>query len=191
MFIENYIRDSINIKKKILENANIISAIQNAAQLIIETCRNNKKVLIAGNGGSAADAQHIAGELVSKFYIDRTPLQAMALTTDTSVLTAIGNDYGFEKVFERQIQANANQGDVFIAISTSGNSKNIILALREAKNKGVKTIGLTGEKPCEMDNLCDILIKIPSTDTPKIQEAHITVEHIICAIVEKEIFGKQ
>ncbi len=123
--------------------------------------------------------------------MNRNPLKAIALTTDTSVLTAIGNDYGFEKIFERQLQANADTGDIFIAISTSGNSNNIILALKEAKSRGIKTIGLTGENPCQMDNLCDVLIKIPSTDTPKIQEAHLMIEHIICALVEKEIFKNQ
>ncbi len=189
MFIEDYIQDSVNTKMKMLNNIQIINSIQEAANLIIEAYRHNKKVLTAGNGGSAADAQHIAGELVSKIYMNRLPLQALALTTDTSVLTAIGNDFGFEKVFERQIQANGNEGDVFIAISTSGNSKNIIQALRAAKNKGIKTIGLTGENPSQMEGLCDILIKVSSNDTPKIQEAHIMIEHIICAIVEKEIFN--
>ncbi len=191
MFIENYIQASINIKTKLLNNPEIINSIRKAVELIIEGYNNNKKVLIAGNGGSAADSQHIAGELVSKFYMNRNPLKAIALTTDTSVLTAIGNDYGFEKIFERQLQANADTGDIFIAISTSGNSNNIILALKEAKSRGIKTIGLTGENPCQMDNLCDVLIKIPSTDTPKIQEAHLMIEHIICALVEKEIFKNQ
>ena len=191
MFIENYIQASINIKTKLLNNPEIINSIRKAVELIIEGYNNNKKVLIAGNGGSAADSQHIAGELVSKFYMNRNPLKAIALTTDTSVLTAIGNDYGFEKIFERQLQANADKGDIFIAISTSGNSNNIILALKEAKSRGIKTIGLTGENPCQMDNLCDVLIKIPSTDTPKIQEAHLMIEHIICALVEKEIFKNQ
>ena len=191
MFIENYIQASINIKTKLLNNPEIINSIRKAVELIIEGYNNNKKVLIAGNGGSAADSQHIAGELVSKFYMNRNPLKAIALTTDTSVLTAIGNDYGFEKIFERQLQANADTGDIFIAISTSGNSNNIILALKEARSRGIKTIGLTGENPCQMDNLCDALIKIPSTDTPKIQEAHLMIEHIICALVEEEIFKNQ
>ena len=173
----------------LLNDNRTISAIQDAADMIISAYKNGKKVLIAGNGGSAADAQHIAGEFVSKFYFDRNPLQAVALSVDSSVLTAIANDYGFEKVFERQILANATSGDVFIAISTSGNSENIILALKQAKNIGVKTIGLTGKKTCKMDDFCDVLIKIPSDSTPKIQEAHIMVEHIICAIVEKEIFN--
>ena len=191
MFIKNYIQDSVNTKIKLLESPEIINSIQKAADLIVEAYKEGKKVITAGNGGSAADAQHIAGELVSKFHFDRKPLCAVALTTDTSVLTAISNDYGFEKVFERQIQAIATSGDIFIVISTSGNSKNIIRALNEAKNKEIKTIGLTGGNPCLMDNLCDVLIKVPSSDTPKIQESHLMIEHIICGLVEKEIFKNQ
>lgn len=190
MFIENYIKDSIDTKKKILEDKKIIEIIENAAEAIITSYKNGGKVLTAGNGGSAGDAQHIAGELVSKFYFDRPGLSAFALTTDTSIITAIGNDYGYEKLFERQIQANGNKGDVFIGISTSGNSKNIVLALEEARRKGLVTIGLAGEKECLMDKLCDFMIKVPSSETPKIQESHIMIGHIICAIVEKAIFGE-
>lgn len=190
MFIENYIQDSIDTKKKILEDKKIIDIIQRAAEAIIVSYKNGGKVLTAGNGGSAGDAQHIAGELVSKFYFDRPGLSAFALTTDTSIITAIGNDYGYEKLFERQIQANGNKGDVFIGISTSGNSKNIVLALEEARRKGLVTIGFAGEKECLMDKLCDFMIKVPSCETPKIQESHIMIGHIICAIVEKAIFGE-
>ena len=188
MFIENYIQASIETKQKILNDKNIIETINQAANAIIDAYKNGKKVLTAGNGGSAGDAQHIAGELVSKFFFDRPGLSAFSLATDTSILTAIGNDYGYEKSFSRQIQANANEGDVFIAISTSGNSENIVNALVEAKKKNVTTIGLVGEKSCEMDDLCDYIIKVPSDSTPTIQESHIMIGHIICALVEEAIF---
>ena len=188
MFIENYIQASIETKQKILNDKNIIETINQAANAIIDAYKNGKKVLTAGNGGSAGDAQHIAGELVSKFFFDRPGLSAFSLATDTSILTAIGNDYGYEKSFSRQIQANANEGDVFIAISTSGNSENIVNALVEAKKKNVTTIGLVGEKTCEMDDLCDYIIKVPSDSTPTIQESHIMIGHITCALVEETIF---
>lgn len=188
MFIEKYIEASIETKQKILNDKNIIETINQAANAIINAYKNGKKVLTAGNGGSAGDAQHIAGELVSKFFFDRPGLSAFSLATDTSILTAIGNDYGYEKSFSRQIQANANEGDVFIAISTSGNSKNIVNAILEAKKKNVTTIGLVGKKTCEMDTLCDYIIKVPSESTPTIQESHIMIGHIICALVEEAIF---
>lgn len=190
IYIKNEIQKSVSVKNKILENIDLLDSIKKASKICIECLKNDKKIILAGNGGSAADAQHIAGELVSKFYFDRPGLNAIALTTDTSILTAIGNDYGYEKLFERQIQANATKNDVFIAISTSGNSKNIILALEECKRKAIKTIGLTGEKESKIDKLCDIVIKVPSISTPNIQEAHIMIGHIICAIIEEEIFGK-
>lgn len=189
-YIRKHIQESLEVKKKLLENDNVLKNILETSQVCVKAYKNNNKILIAGNGGSAADAQHIAGELVSRFYFDRPGLAAFALTTDTSILTAIGNDYGYEKLFSRQIQANGCSGDVFIGISTSGNSKNIIEALKECKKKKIITIGLTGDKDCEMDNLCDICIKIPSTSTPRIQESHIVVGHIICAIIEEEMFGK-
>lgn len=188
-YIKNYISDSYSIKEKILNQESFIELIAQAASIIKLAYDSQKKVLIAGNGGSAADAQHLATELVSKFMKDRPALNAIALTTNTSVLTAIANDYDFEDIFARQIQAYGNQGDVFIAISTSGNSKNVIKAIQEAKNKGLKIIGLTGSKDCAMDNLCDLTIKVPSENTPIIQEAHIMIGHIICALVENEIEG--
>ena len=188
MFIEDYIQASVETKQKILNDKNIIKTINQAANAIINAYKNGKKVLTAGNGGSAGDAQHIAGELVSKFFFDRPGLSAFSLATDTSILTAIGNDYGYDKSFSRQIQANANEGDVFIAISTSGNSKNIVNAILEAKKKNVTTIGLVGKKTCEMDDLCDYIIKVPSESTPTIQESHIMIGHIICALVEEAIF---
>ena len=186
-YIESYINDSIDAKQKLLSNEKLLLVIENSARAIVETYRNSGKVLTAGNGGSAADAQHIAAEFVSKFMYDRKALNAIALTTNSSILTSVGNDYSHEHVFARQIQAYGNKGDVFIAISTSGNSKNVILAIKEAKLLEMKIIGLTGEKPSLMDNLCDYLIKVPSDKTPIIQESHIMLGHIICALAEKEL----
>ncbi len=190
MDIKNYIKSSISTKEQILFDETIVKTIEEIASSIVNAYKNGCKVLTAGNGGSAGDAQHIAGELVSKFFFDRPGLSAFSLATDTSILTAIGNDYGYEKSFSRQIQANAKNGDVFIAISTSGNSKNIIMALEEAKKKGVITVGFVGQKQCEMDKYCDYIIHVPSSSTPTIQESHIMIGHIICALVEESIFNK-
>ena len=152
--------------------------------------KSGKKILLAGNGGSAADSQHIAGELVSRFAFDRPGLAAIALTTDTSILTAIGNDYGYECLFSRQIQALGEDGDIFIAYSTSGKSPNILKAITEAKDRGIYTIGLTGNRKAEMNDICDIILEVPSSDTPKIQEGHLIIGHILCGIIENKIFGK-
>lgn len=186
-FITNYISDSINTKENILNNTELISKIEKASNMIIESYKNGGKVLTAGNGGSAGDAQHIAAEFVSKFFLERPALSAISLTTNTSILTSIGNDYDHEIVFARQIQAHGNKGDVFIAISTSGNSKNVVKAAEAAQKLGLKVIGLIGQKPSLLDNFCDIAIKIPSDVTPIIQESHIMIAHIICALVEKHI----
>ncbi len=181
--------ESISVKTSILNNEELLFQIEEAAQVIIKAYKNKNKTLLAGNGGSAADAQHIAGEFVSRFYFDRPGLPSIALTTDTSIITAIGNDYGYDKLFSRQVQANGQAGDVFIGISTSGNSQNIVEALKKCREKGIITIGLTGEKTGDMDSLCDICIKVPSKETPRIQECHILIGHIICCLVEEEIFG--
>ena len=186
--IKNYIKESINTKAKILENEKILSKIELAVDLIIKAYKAEKKVLLSGNGGSAADAQHIAAELVSKFLKDRPALNAIALTTNTSILTAVGNDYNHDYIFARQIQAYGSAGDVYMAISTSGNSKNIIKSIEEAKKRGVVVIGLTGMTECMMDELCDVLIKVPSNKTPIIQESHIMIGHIISALVEEKLF---
>ena len=187
--IKAQIASSIATKEALLNDEAQINIIKQAAQLVVDAYKAGNKTLLAGNGGSAADAQHIAGEFVSRFYFDRPGLSSIALTTDTSVITAIGNDYGYEKLFSRQVQAIGSAGDVFIGISTSGNSPNIIAALLECKTKGIKTIGFTGSAGGKMDDLCDICIKVPSTETPRIQEVHILIGHIICYIVEEEIFG--
>jgi D-sedoheptulose 7-phosphate isomerase len=187
--IINQIKESIMIKEAILDNKEIIEAIEKASQAIIIAYQDGKKTMLAGNGGSAADAQHIAGEFVSRFYFDRPGLSSIALSTDTSVLTAIGNDYGYEKLFTRQLQAHGTKGDVFIGISTSGNSANIIEALKKCKEIGIISIGFSGAKKGAMDALCDICIKIPSAETPRIQESHILVGHIICCLVEDKLFN--
>ena len=186
-FITNYISDSIKAKESILSNPELVSKIEKASNMIIESYKNGGKVLTAGNGGSAGDAQHIAAEFVSKFFLERPALSAISLTTNTSILTSIGNDYDHEIVFARQIQAHGNKGDVFIAISTSGNSKNVVKAAETAQKLELKVIGLIGQKPSLLDNFCDIAIKIPSDVTPIIQESHIMIAHIICALVEKHI----
>ncbi|MDD4993945.1 MAG: D-sedoheptulose 7-phosphate isomerase [Paludibacter sp.] len=187
--IKKQIQSSINVKELIINNQILLNTIESAANMIISAYEEKKKTLLAGNGGSAADAQHIAGEFVSRFYFDRPGLPSLALTTDTSILTAIGNDYGYEKLFARQIQAQGNVGDVFIGISTSGNSLNVIEALKACKEIGVKTIGFTGDTGGEMADLCDICIKVPSDETPRIQECHILIGHILCFLVEDKIFN--
>ena len=183
------IRASISTKQAILSDEGLMRNIAAAAQMIVDAYEQGKKTLLAGNGGSAADAQHIAGEFVSKFYFDRPGIASIALTTDTSIITAIGNDYGYDKLFSRQIQAQGSAGDVFIGISTSGNSANLVEALRMCGQKGIKTIGLTGFTGGEMDSMCDLCIKVPSGETPRIQESHILIGHIICCIVEEKLFG--
>ncbi|NDV69021.1 SIS domain-containing protein [Dysgonomonas sp. 25] len=187
--ITNQIKSSIEVKQAILHDPRLIEDIEKAAEVVTKAYQNGKKTLLAGNGGSAADAQHIAGEFVSRFYFDRPGIPSIALTTDTSILTAIGNDYGYEKLFSRQVQALGNEGDIFIGISTSGNSPNVIAALEECKKKGIYTIGLTGQAGGKMAELCDITIKVPSMETPRIQESHILIGHIICCIVEDIIFN--
>ena len=186
--IKNYIKESIYTKEEILNSDLILDSIEDISKLIIDGYKNNKKVLVAGNGGSAADAQHIVAELVSKFTKDRKALNAIALTTNTSILTAISNDYGYDEVFARQIEAYANEGDIYIAISTSGNSKNIIKSLEKANSMGLITIGFTGNNLSEMDKLCKFLIKVPSFNTPIIQESHIMLGHIIAQVVESQLF---
>lgn len=190
MFIKEYIEKSIETKQKILNSEILIDDIRKVSAIIVNAYRKGNKVLFAGNGGSAADAQHLACELVSKFYFERLALNAIALNTNTSVITAIGNDSSFEQIYSRQIEANGVKGDIFIAISTSGNSKNIIWAIEQAKKQGIITVGLTGETACKMDDLCDLIIKVPSDETPIIQESHIMIGHILCAVVEGNLIKK-
>ena len=188
-FVAQQISESIKVKEAMLADTGLVSQIEQVAWLIVETYRRGGKVLIAGNGGSAADAQHITAELVSRFTLDRPALPAMALTTDTSILTAISNDYGYESLFSRQLEASGRPGDVFIAISTSGNSPNILRALATASQMELVPVGLSGATGGQMDPLCRYCIRIPSTDTARIQEAHITVGHILCAVTERALFA--
>jgi D-sedoheptulose 7-phosphate isomerase len=187
--IRNQIIDSIALKTKLLDQQSLLSGIEEATKAIIDAFKSKHKILLAGNGGSAADAQHMAAELVNRFYFDRPGLPAIALTTDTSILTAVGNDHGFSYLFAKQINALGNNGDIFIGISTSGTSLNIIEALKESKEKNLFTIGLTGSTGGKMKDLCNICLCVPSEETPRIQEMHILIGHIICSIIETELFG--
>jgi|TARA_B110000238_G_scaffold201152_1_gene255296 D-sedoheptulose 7-phosphate isomerase len=187
--IESHIRASIETKRLILENRQLLESIKKVTEEVVRVYQNNGKVIIAGNGGSAADSQHIAAEFVSRFNFDRPGLPAIALTTDSSMLTAIGNDYGFEKLFRRQLEAMGNKGDIFIGISTSGNSANVLEAIEAAREKGVTTVALCGSTG-RLGSLCDYAIEVPSDSTPFIQESHIMIGHIICGLVELELFGK-
>lgn len=177
----------------ILESEEILNNIHSAIMLVVNCLEAKKKLLFAGNGGSAADAQHMSAEYVSRFMFDRPGLASVALTTDTSALTAIGNDYGFEKLFSRQIQALGNKGDVLFAYSTSGTSPNILASLEEARSQGVKSIGMTGLKPQSqaMVDVCDVTIRVPSQETPYIQEGHLIIGHLICLHAEELIFHKR
>lgn len=191
-YIHSYLEDSIQVKQKLLKREQVLATVSKVANLIIDTYGNGNgnKVLLAGNGGSAADAQHIAAEFVSRFFFDRPGLPAMSLTTDTSMLTSIGNDYGYNKLFSRQLQAQSRPGDIFIGISTSGNSENIVNAIQTAKESSVISVVLCGENG-KLKDLADIAICVPSSCTPFIQECHICIGHMICAIVEKQIFSKE
>ena len=159
------------------------------AALLTDTFRNGNKLLVMGNGGSAADAQHFVAEMVGRFKMERKALPAVALTTDTSILTAIGNDYGFDVAFRRQVEALAVSGDVVVGISTSGNSPNVLKALELARERGCRTIGLLGRDGGTIKAICDLALVIPSSDTPRVQEGHITIIHIVCDLVEKALFG--
>lgn len=182
--ITKEINESCQVKKNIS-----VEEIEKAALEIIKAYQKNKKVLIFGNGGSAADAQHIAGELVGRFKLERKSLPAVALTTDTSVLTAIGNDYGYEVTFSRQVESLACEGDIVIGISTSGDSPNVLRAIDKAKELKAYTIGLAGKNGGKLKEIADLCIVVPSFNTPRIQESHITIGHIICNIVEKKLFA--
>ena len=184
--IKSILNEHITLMEEIKELSSIISEITIE---IIKAYQNKKKVVLFGNGGSAADAQHIAAEFVGKFYKDRESLPSLAFHTNTSVVTATANDFGYENIFERQVSSFVEGGDVVIGLSTSGNSPNVIKGLEKANEKAAVTVGFTGAKPSKIEKIVDYCLKIPSTDTPRIQEGHITVGHIICYLVEKELFG--
>lgn len=187
--IVDRINKSIEIKEDILNDYTLVKKMCLAVKAIINAYKSDKKVILFGNGGSAADAQHIAAELVNRLYFDRKSLPAEALTVNTSVLTAIGNDHSFDKIFSKQIEGIGKMGDIAIGISTSGNSKNVIEAINIAKEKKLFTIGFTGRSGGKLKKITDICLQIPSEDTPRIQEIHIMIGHIICEIIEKELFG--
>jgi D-sedoheptulose 7-phosphate isomerase len=191
MIFQSQVNESIAAQLMLLSDAEVGQSFDEAYHACLKVYRNQGKILIAGNGGSAADAQHFAGELVSRFYFDRPPLSAIALTTDSSILTAIGNDYGYEDVFARQVQAHGRAGDVFIAISPSGNSPNIVKAIEAAKSLGLVVLGLTGRSGGKMKAMCDVCLCAPSDSTPRIQECHLVIEHSLCACIEESLFGHQ
>lgn len=182
------LKASIETKQRVVEDSRLLQTIADVTEAIVTAFESGKKVLFCGNGGSAADAQHLAAEFSGRFYTDRTPLPSEALHCNTSYLTAVANDYGYDVVYSRMIRGIGQQGDVLIGLSTSGNSGNIIKAMEQAKEMGMITVGFTGASGGKMKDLSDFLINIPSSDTPRIQEGHITVGHIICQLVEEQIF---
>jgi D-sedoheptulose 7-phosphate isomerase len=186
--IKQRIESSIQVKEQLLQNETLLIEIQKTVEICVNALKADKKLLFAGNGGSAADAQHLAAEFSGRFYKDRTPLYAEALHVNSSYLTAVANDYSYDEVYSRMIIAKGRPGDVFIGISTSGNSKNIVKAIEAAKKQQMHVIGMTGESGGIMKSVCDILLNMPSNDTPRIQEAHILVGHIICEFVEEQLF---
>jgi D-sedoheptulose 7-phosphate isomerase len=188
--ITEYLKASRDAMEAALDDASLIETVAEIARRCADALRAGNKVLLAGNGGSAGDAQHIAGELLSRLNYDRAPLAAVALTTDSSVLTAIGNDYGYEQLFERQVRGLGRPGDVFIGISTSGRSKNILRAIAAARANALLTVGFTGRSGGDMAGECDLCLRAPSDSTPLIQQIHITVGHIICGLIEEALFPR-
>lgn len=188
--VEN-IQSSIKVKQDMLAEPFLLTIIDDVVEEMVAAFKQDKKVLFCGNGGSAADAQHLAAELSGRFYSDREPLYAEALHTNTSYLTAVANDYSYEEIFSRMVKAQGRTGDILVGISTSGNSKNVLKAIEEANKIGMITVGMTGAKGGKMKELCKYLIRVPSDDTPRIQEAHILIGHIICELVEKAMFEKK
>ena len=189
--IRNRLHESAAVKEQMREDAEITETLATIAREIIEAYRKGNKVLLCGNGGSAADSQHICAELVGKFYMTREPLAAVSLTVNTSSITAVGNDFSFDEVFIKQMKGLGQAGDVAIGISTSGNSKNVILALDAAKEKGLVTVAFTGDSGGKLKDRVDHCLRIPSSDTARIQEGHITAGHIMCEIVEKALFAEE
>ncbi len=186
--IQNIIQASISVKAQLLNDLGLLKTISDVTSLITDTFRNGNKVLFCGNGGSAADAQHLAAEFSGRFYKDRKPLPSEALHCNTSYLTAVANDYGYDQVYSRVVLGSGREGDVLVGLSTSGNSVNITNALQAAKEIGMITVGFTGEGGGKMKSYCDYLLCVPSKDTPRIQEAHIMMGHIICQLVEEQYF---
>lgn len=187
--IKNIIQSSIDVKQQVLQNEKLLSTVEKVVDVITSAIKNNGRIYFCGNGGSAADAQHLAAEFSGRFYTDRKALPAEALHCNTSYLTAVGNDYGFDVIYARLIEGIANKGDVLVGLSTSGNSGNIVKAFEVAREKGITTVGFTGWSGGAMKSLSDHLINVSSTDTPRIQESHIMIGHIICQLVEESYFS--
>lgn len=187
--IKDLLTESITVKSQILEDEKLLKTIQEVMNLSIAALQNGRKLLFAGNGGSASDSQHIAAELVGRYERDRDALPALALASNISQLTAISNDYGYEALFQRQVQALAHEGDVFFGLSTSGNSTNVVNAINQCKLQNVATVGMTGQSGGELAQLCDFCIQVPSGNTARIQEAHITIGHILCSGIEAALFS--
>lgn len=187
--IRRIIENSIATKQALLENEDMLRTLDEVVGVVKRALENRGKVLFCGNGGSAADAQHMASELSGRFYLDREPLFGEALHVNTSHLTAVANDYGYDEVFAREVKAKGRKGDVLFCISTSGNSPNVLRAAEAAARLGITTIGMTGQSGGKLKDRCDYLLRVPSQDTPRIQESHILLGHIICELVEKGIFG--
>ncbi|MCC6287542.1 MAG: D-sedoheptulose 7-phosphate isomerase [Chitinophagaceae bacterium] len=187
--IKNIISASVSVKQQLLTDEKILNTLKTLVDVITNAFKNGNKVLFCGNGGSAADAQHLAAEFSGRFYIDRDALPAEALHVNTSYLTAVGNDYSYDVIYARLIKGLGQKGDVLVGLSTSGNSKNVVLAFEEAKRKGMITVGFTGATGGKMKEVSDYLLNVPSTDTPRIQESHILLGHIICQLVEEKYFN--
>ena len=188
--VKKLLQESCAVKQKVANDEQMHALIQKVMEISIDALRNGNKLLLAGNGGSASDAQHIAAELVGRYEQDRPGLPALALTTNSSQVTAIANDYGYDQLFQRQVQALARPGDVFFGLSTSGNSKNVIRAIEQCKQQQVITVGMTGQSGGQMAALCDYCVRVPADNTARIQEVHITIGHIICAGIEQALFSK-
>jgi D-sedoheptulose 7-phosphate isomerase len=186
--IKSILLDSIAMKQTMLHDDSLLTVVEGIVNQIVATIEQGGKVLFCGNGGSAADAQHLAAELSGRFYLNRKALFAEALHVNSSFVTAVSNDYGFEAVFERAVEAMGRPGDLLVALSTSGNSTNVLRAIEKAHEIGMKVVGMTGAEGGKMDGRCDFIIKVPSTDTPRIQEGQVLVGHAICALVERQIF---
>ncbi len=188
--IKSVVAESIRVKNEILNNPEMIALCEKIADEIAEAFRQDKKVLFCGNGGSAADAQHLAAEFSGRFYFDRPPLDAEALHVNSSYVTAVGNDYGYDQIFSRVLKAKGRKGDFIIGISTSGNSPNILKAFEVARERGMVIVAMTGASGGKMKDNCDYLLNVPSSDTPRIQESHIMLGHIICELVEEALFER-
>ena len=187
-FIKSIIKASIDVKQAILSDEHLLATIGEVTTIVAQAFANGNKVLFCGNGGSAADAQHLAAEFSGRFYTDRDPLPSEALHCNSSYMTAVANDYGYDVVYSRIVKGTGKPGDVLVSLSSSGNSVNIIKAMEQAKELGMINVGLTGETGGKMKALCNHLINVPSKDTPRIQESHIMIGHIICQLVEQELF---